>query len=129
MKNRTHFCRINNIRLGKINIENLLAKETVYKGEPRYLKDYSHRLVDPCVKVSSLPVIKSLARDVMARKAAEEKTEKKIQRQAEQADKRLEKTAAKLPAEFRDPIIRPYPVPKINGLGLTSPGAETAADG
>ncbi|MBQ6518336.1 MAG: hypothetical protein IJI14_06430 [Anaerolineaceae bacterium] len=111
--------RINNIRSGKINIESLLARETVYKGESPYQKDHSHRLVGSWVKSSSLPVIKSFARDVKARKAAEEKAEKKIQRQAEQAAKRLEKTAAKLPAEFRDPIIRPYPVPKINGLGLT----------
>lgn len=128
MKNRTHFCRINNIRLGKINIENLLAKETVYKGEPRYLKDYSHRLVGPCVKVSSLPVIKSLARDVKTRKAAEEKAEKKIQRQAEQAAKRLEKPQRNclLNSEIRSSVLIRC---RKSTVSVSPPGAETAADG
>ena len=39
--------KINNIRSGKIKIETLLAKETVYKGEPRMQQDHSPHLVGP----------------------------------------------------------------------------------
>lgn len=110
--------KINDIRMGKIKIESLLAKETVYKGEPRSQHDHSPYMVSPEVKASSLPILKSYTGEVKTRKREEEKRERAAQRDSERAQKRLEKTAEKLPAEFRDPIIRPYPLPKIPGINL-----------
>ena len=110
--------KINNIRSGKIKIETLLAKQTVYKDEPRKQRDHSHHLVGPSVKASSLPILKSFAAEVKTNRREEEKRERAIRRESERAGKRLEKESLKLPEEIRTQIYRPYPPPKVPGTGL-----------
>ena len=110
--------KINNIRSGKIKIETLLAKETVYKEEPRKQRDHSHHLVGPAARAASLPILKSFAAEVKTNRREEEKRERAILRESERARKRLEKESLKLPEEIRPQIYRPFPPPKVPGTRL-----------
>ncbi|MBQ6520725.1 MAG: hypothetical protein IJI14_18610 [Anaerolineaceae bacterium] len=110
--------KINNIQTGKIKIESLLAKETVYKGEPRRQRDHSPYLVGPKARTSSLPILKSFTNEVKTRRREGEKQERAIQREAQRAAGRLEKLCEKIPPEFRAPIIQSKPQQKIKDFDL-----------
>ena len=110
--------RVNKIESGEIKIETILKRETVYKDGPKRQRDHSHHRVSPAVRASSLPVLKSYAREVKACKRAEEKQERAVQREKERAKKRYEKESEKLLTELGVHKIKPMPLPKIPGLGI-----------
>lgn len=109
--------KINKIQQGKINVETLLEKESVYKNEIRPQRDNSHRLVSPQSKTDSFPILKSFTKKVKAEKKAAEKQEKYERREAERAARRLEKSGVITPM-YRPQVYRPMPFPKITGVGL-----------
>ena len=110
--------RVNKIESGEIRIETILKRETVYKDGPKRQRDRSHHSVSPAVRASSLPVLRSYAREVKAYKRAEEKQERAVQREKERAKKRYEKESEKLLTELGVHMIKPMPLPKIPGLGI-----------
>ena len=112
--------RIGKIENGEIKIEQLLKRETAYRDEPKRQRDSSHRRVGPRVRASSLPVLKSFAREVKAHKRAVEKHEQAVQREAEREKRRLEREERHLLSELGVHPYRPMPVPK-------RPAYETAA--
>ena len=104
--------RIGKIEKGEIKIEQLLKRETVYRDEPKRQRDSSHRRVGPRVRASSLPVLKSFAREVKAHKRAAEKHEQAVQREAEREKRRLEREKQHLLSELGVHPYRPMPIPK-----------------
>ena len=110
--------KINNIKQGKINIDTLISRETVYKGDSPRQRDRSANLVAPRVRASSLPILKSYTNEVKMRRRDEEMKERALHREAERAARRIEKISEKIPEQFRDHIIKPHPLPKIPGTGL-----------
>ena len=126
--------RIGKIENGEIKIEQLLKREIVYRDEPKRQQDSSHRRVGPRVRASSLPVLKSFAREVKAHKRAVEKHEQAVQREAEREKRRLEREKQKLLSELRVHPYRPMPIPKrpayeteirdqVSGVRYQGPGA------
>ena len=110
--------RVNKIESGEIKVETILKREAVYKNGPKRQRDRSHHRVAPAVRASSLPVLKSYAREVKAQKRAAEKQERAVQREKERAKKRYDKESEKLLTELGFPAYKPMPLPKIPGLGI-----------
>ena len=110
--------KIDKIKSGKINIENLLETQNVYKDEPKLRRDRSERAVEPKTRASSMSVMKSYTKEVKLQQKAEEKQERALQRAAEQAKRRLEREAGCLLSEMGVRSFAPMPLPKIPGIGL-----------
>lgn len=111
--------KIQKIKDGKIKIETMLDREQVYKKEPDMRKDESGKIVNPKLRASSLPIMKSYAKIIKEQKAAEEKKEKSQQQEAERASRRLEKSGILNSENYKFPPYRSKPLPKIPELGLT----------
>ena len=105
--------KINNIQSGKIKIESLLSKESVYKGEIRNQRDHSHHLVEPGTRVSSLPILKSFTGEVKTMRREEERRERALQRESEKAKKRLERELDTAPGVIKTPVFRPKKPAKL----------------
>ena len=107
------------IKDGKIDTEKLLEQSQVYKGEPNIRRDVSNRKVSSGLRnPSSLPVMKSHAKEVKRQKQKLEKQEKAKQREMERAAKRVEKRGFLGSAPFEPKPFPPMPLPKIPGIGL-----------
>lgn len=110
--------KIDKIKNGKVKIESLLETQNVYKDEPSVRRDTSDRIVDPQLKASAMPIIKSFAKEVKQQQKADEKKERAMQREAERSKRRLQKETNRLMSDVGVKIIPPMPLPKIPGLGL-----------
>ena len=110
--------RIGKIENGEIKIEQLLKRETVYRDEPKRQRDSSHRRVGPRVRASSLPVLKSFAREVKVHKRAAEKHERAKRREAERAKRGYERVRNRASDVYRTPVYPPEKFPNIPGLGI-----------
>ena len=102
--------KINNIRSGKIRIETLLAKETVYKGETRRHRGHASHPAASLGKASSLPVLKSFTGEVKAIKKRAEKKKQAEQRQAERTEKPQRRGSS---PSFRPSYFRPASPKKL----------------
>lgn len=111
--------KIQKIKDGKIKIETMLDRAQVYNKEPDMRKDQSGSIVNPKLRTSALPIMKSFAKKIKEQKSAEEKQEKSQQREAERASKRLEKSGILNSETYNFPPYQAKPLPKIPGLGLT----------
>ncbi len=111
--------KIQKIKDGKIDSEKLLEQSQVFKGEPNIRRDISNQKVSSGLRrPSSLPVMKSHAKEIKRQKQRLEKQEKAKQREMERAAKRVEKSGFFGSAPFEPKPFRPMPLPKIPGIGL-----------
>ena len=110
--------RVNKIETGEIKIETILKRETVYKNGPKRQRDHSHNSVSPAVRASSLPVLRSYAREVKAYKRAEEKQARAVQREKERARKQYERDMDRASNVYKAPVYRAAKLPTIPGLGI-----------
>ena len=111
--------KIQKIKDGRIDSEKLLEQSQIYKGEPHLRRDISNQKVSSGLRgPSSLPVMKSHAKEVKRQKQKLEKQEKAKQREMERAAKRVEKSGFFGSAPFEPKPFRPMPLPKIPGIGL-----------
>jgi hypothetical protein len=111
--------KINKIKSGKIKVETLLDTQNVYKGEPNMRKDRSEKAVEPRLRTSSMPIIKSYAKEVRLQQKAEEKKERALKREAERAKKSYQRELNRIRSNDIDgKIIPPMPLPKIPEIGL-----------
>ena len=115
--------KIQKIKDGKIDIQPMLERAEVCKGAPRMRRDLSDLRVDPQLKASSLPVMRSFTGEIKKAKKFAEKQEAKKQREAERAARRLEKGGIISPGPMiRPSMIRPAKIfspEKIPGLDIT----------
>ena len=110
--------KIQKIQDGKINIDSMLDRARVYKNEPKMRRDRSGNIVNPKLRASSLPVMKSYAKEIRKQKIEESKQERARKLESERARKRLEKAGFLESGTYDFP---PYPakqLPKIPGIGL-----------
>ena len=112
--------KIDKIKTGKLNIDTLLDRANVYKGEPRMQREDSGQKVSPRMRASALPIIKSYAKEVKRQKEAEEKQERAVRREAERAAKRLEKSGIITPGTYRPSVYHAAPEPKIPDIGMNT---------
>ena len=111
--------KIQKIKEGKIDSKKLLEQSQVFKGEPNIRRDTSNQKVSSGLRrPSSLPVMKSHAKEIKRQKQRLEKQEKAKQREMERAAKRVEKSGLFGSAPFEPQPFRPMPLPKIPGIGL-----------
>lgn len=110
--------KIDRIKSGKIKIESLLETQNVYKDEPKMRRDRSGKMVDPQMKVSSMPVMRSYTKEVKQWKKAEEKQERAKLRDAERAKRRLEREIDRKTDYYKPAFYPPLPLPKMPGIGM-----------
>ncbi len=112
--------KIDKIKSGKLNIDTLLDRENVYKGEPRMQRDDSGQKVSPRLRTSALPILKSYAKEIKKQKEAAEKQERAVRREAERAAKRLEKGGIISAGTYKPSVYHPLPDPKIPDIGMST---------
>ncbi len=113
--------KIQKIREGKINIDSMLERARVYKNEPGSRRDKSADTVNPRLRASALPVMRSFANEIKRQNKEAERAEKREQLEAERARKRLERGGIIQPGSLISPgrtinpgrFIPPMKIPEI----------------
>ncbi len=113
--------KIQKIREGKINIDSMLERARVYKNEPGTRRDKSADTVNPRLRASSLPVMRSFANEIKRQNKEAEWATKREQLEAERARKRLERGGIIEPGSLISPgrtinpgrFIPPMKIPEI----------------
>ena len=112
--------KIDKIRSGKFKIDTLLDRANVYKGEPRMQRENSARMVSPRMRNSSLPIMKSFAREIKKQKETADKQERAMHREAERAARRLEKSGIITPGTYKPSVYHARTEPKLPDIGMNT---------